>query len=148
MLFRIELLIDQAALRLANSLNDHLLCRLRRDPAELLCLHRDPDGVAHLGSLGDLFCRIRVDLMGGVRHFLDNQFVHLHVNALFILIENDLDIILILRMVAPKRRQHRLTDLIVHIGSRDALFLFDILDGSKEFCIHNSLLSVSDSSDQ
>ena len=82
--------------------------------------------------------------MSRIGHFFHNKLVDLHVDTLFVLIQNDLYIVLILRMVPAESRQHSLADLIVHIGSGDALFLLDVFYGSKEFCIHNSMFSVSD----
>ena len=72
-----------------------------------------------------------------------DQLVHLHVDALLLLIQNDLHVVLVLGMVTAEGRQHCLADLVIHIGPGNPLFLFDILNGSKEFCVHNSMLSVS-----
>ena len=139
-----ELLIDQASLRFADALDDDLLGRLGRDAAELLGLHRDGHGVAGLGPLGVLLRGVLVDLMGGVGDLFHDQLVHLHVDALLLFIQNDLDIVLVLGMITAEGRQHGLADLVIHIGSGNTLFFFDILNGSKEFCVHNNMLSVSD----
>ena len=140
-----ELLIDQASLRFADALDNHLLGRLGRDAAELLGLHRNRHGVAGLGPLRKLLRSILVDLVSGIGDLFHDQLVHLHVDALLVLVQNDLHVVFVLGMVAAESRQHGLADLVIHIGSGNALFFFDILNGSKEFCVHNSMLSVSDS---
>ena len=75
--------------------------------------------------------------MGGIGHIFDDQLVDLHVDALFVFVQNDLDIVLILRMIPAERGKHRLPDFVIHIFTGNPFFLFNILDGRKKFCIHD-----------
>ena len=53
-----------------------------------------------------------------------------------ILVENDLYVILALRIILAESGEHRLLYLVVHIGSGDTLFFLDVLNGLKKFCVH------------
>ena len=139
MLLGVELLIDHAALRLADTLNDNLLCSLRRDTAELLGLDRDTDDVTDLGALADAVRRLLADLNIGIDDALDDRFLDDHLDLLFRLVENDLHIVLTVGRVLAERRQHGLTDLLVHIFARDALLLFNICNCIKKFCVHGRI---------
>ena len=94
MLFGGKLLIDDAALGFANALNDDLLGGLGSDAPELLGLHGDGDHVAELGAANDLFRALLIDLVVGILHRLNDRLVDDHLNALFILVEDDLDVVL------------------------------------------------------
>ena len=131
-----ELLIDYAALRLANALNDDLLCRLGGDTPELLRLHRDGQHIAELGAAAQLLCGFKVDLVRGIFDFLHDGLVDVHLDALVLLVKNDLNIVLAFGVVAAECRKHRLLDFVVHICSGDALFFFYILYCLEKFCVH------------
>ena len=131
-----ELFINQAAFGLADALNDDLLGGLRRDAAELLGLDRDGDGFAQLGPAGNLLRAVKIDLVIGVGDLFDDELVDLHLDAFFIFIQDDLDVVLVLGVVAAERGEHRLADLIVHIVAGNAFFLFNVFDGCEKFCIH------------
>ena len=136
MLLGSELLKDEAALGFTYALNDDLLCSLRRDAAELLGLHRHADDVADLRALADLLCSFQIYLKIGILNFLDNGLLHDHVYALLVLVQNDLDIVRAVRIVAAESREHRLIYFVVHVASGNALFLLDIFYGFKKFCVH------------
>ena len=138
-LFGVELLVDHAALRLANALNDDLLGSLRRDAAELLGLDRDADHVADLGALADAVRRFLTDLHIRIDHARDNRLLDDHFDLLFCLIENDLHVVLAIGRVLAERRQHGLTDLLVHIFARNTFFFFDICNCVKKFCVHGRI---------
>ena len=131
-----ELVVDDAALGLADALDDDLLGSLGGDAAELLGLHRDRDRVAHLGAAADLLGGLENDLVAGVLHRLDDGLVHDHLDLLLVLVQQHLDVVLALGIVPAEGGQHGLLDLVVHIGAGDALFLLDVLDGFKEFSVH------------
>ena len=137
-----ELLINDAPLGLADALNDDLLCGLGGDAAELLGLHRHADHVAHLGPAADLLGSFQNDLMAGVLNLIHDELVDIHVNPLLVLIQNDLHIVLTLRVVAAESGQHSLFDFVIHIGLGYALFRLDIRNCLKKFCVHfsNSVL--------
>ena len=131
-----ELLVDDAALGLADTLDDDLLRRLGGDAAELLGLHGDSDHIAGLALADDLLCGLRVDLVAGVLDLLHHGLEHIHLDALLLLVEDDLHVVLALGIVAAEGRQHGLTDLVVHVIAGDTLFLFNILDGFKKLSVH------------
>ena len=139
MLLGVELLVDHAALRLADALNDDLLGCLRRDAAELLGLDRDADNVADLGALADAVRRFLTDLHIRIDHARDNRLLDDHFDLLFCLIENDLHVVLAIGRVLAERRQHGLTDLLVHIFARNTFFFFDICNCVKKFCVHGRI---------
>ena len=138
-----KLLIDQAALGLADALDDDLLCRLGGNAAELFGLHRDGNKVAKLGAAAVFLRGLEIDLMAGIRHLVHDGFHHVHLDAFFVLVENDLHVVLALGVVAAEGRQHGLTDFVVHIIAGDSLFLLNVLDGFKKFCVHADSLSCS-----
>ena len=131
-----ELLIDDAALGLTDALDDDLLGSLGRDASELLGLHGDAQLVAELCALVDFLCRLKNDLVAGVLDLFHDGLDDVHLNALAVLFEDDLHIVLALGIVAPEGGQHGLLDLIVHIAAGNALFFFDILNGLKKICVH------------
>ena len=131
-----ELLIDDAPLRLADALDNDLLCRLGSDTAKLLGLNGDADHVAQLGPAADLLGGFQVDLHVGVLNLLHHGLFHAHFNALFILIQENLHVVAALRIVPAEGGQHGLVDLVVHVASGNTLFLLDILYSFKKFCVH------------
>ncbi len=141
-----ELLVNDAALRLADALDDDLLCRLGGDAAELLGLHGNGDQIAELGAAADLPGGLEIDLVAGVLDLLHHGLHDVHLDALLVLVDDDLDIVLTLGIVAAESRQHGLTDFIVHIVAGNAFFLLDVLDGFKKFSVHASL-SCNNSTD-
>ena len=138
-LLGIEFFINHAALRLADALNDDLLCSLRRDAAELLGLDRDADHVADLGALADAVRRLLADLNIRVDDARDDRLLDDHLDLLFVLVENDLHIVLAVGRVLAERRQHGLTDLLIHIFARNTFFFFDICNCVKKFCVHGRI---------
>ena len=139
MLLGVVLLVDHAALGLAQALDDDLLAVAGGDTAELLGLDRNADDVADLGALADAVRRLLADLNIGVDDALDDRFLDDHLDLLFRLVENDLHIVLTVGRVLTERRQHGLADLLVHIFARDALFLFNICNCIKKFCVHGRI---------
>ena len=137
-----ELLIDNAPLGLADALDDDLLGSLGGDAAKLLGLHRHADHIAHLGPAADLLGSFQNDLMAGVLNLIHDELVDIHVNPLLVLIQNDLHIVLALRVVTAESGQHSLLDFVIHIGLGYALFSLDIRNCLKKFCVHfsNSVL--------
>ena len=133
-----ELVIDDAAFRLADALDDDLLCRLRRDAAEFLRFDRDADGVADAGLLIIVMRLVEQDLRGVVHilALLHDGLENEHADGLFIFVHDDLDIILAVGVVALEGGQQGLLDLLLHVSAGDALFLFDLLDGVKKFGVH------------
>ena len=131
-----ELLVHDAPLRLADALDDYLLCSLSRNSAELLRLHGDLYRVAELCALGDLLCRLYVDLKGGVLDLFHGGLVDVHFYALSVLVKQDLNVVGTFGIVLAESRQHRLTDLVVHIVSGNSLFFFKVFDCGKEFSVH------------
>ena len=138
-LLGVELLVDHAALRLADALNDDLLGSLRRDAAELLGLDRDADHVADLGALADAVRRLLADLDIRVDDARDDRLLDDHLDLLFRLVENDLHVVLAVGRVLAERRQHGLTDLLIHIFARNTFFFFDICNCVKKFCVHGRI---------
>ena len=136
MLLGSKLLIDDAALGLADALDDDLLGGLGGDAPELLCLHGDMQLVADLGALVDLLGGLENDLVAGVLDLLHDGLDDVHLDALFILLEDDFHIVLALGIVAPEGGKHGLPDLVVHIVAGNALFFFDVLYCLKKICIH------------
>ena len=139
MLLGVELLVDHAALRLSDALNDDLLGSLRRDAAELLGLDRDADHVADLGALADAVRRLLADLDIRVDDARDDRLLDDHLDLLFRLVENDLHVVLAVGRVLAERRQHGLTDLLIHIFARNTFFFFDICNCVKKFCVHGRI---------
>ena len=139
MLLGVELLVDHAALRLADALNDDLLGCLRRDAAELLGLDRDADHVADLGALADAVRRFLADLNIRVDDARDDRLRDDHLDLLLVLVENDLHVVLTVGRVLAERRQHGLTDLLIHIFARNTFFFFDICNCVKKFCVHGRI---------
>ena len=136
MLFGGKLLIDYTALRLADALNNDLLCRLRGNAAELLRLNRYTDNIAGSCLAADLLRRGENDLMAGVLDLFNDGLFDEHIDLLLILVENDLYVILALGIILAESGEHRLLYLVVHIGSGDTLFFLDVLNGLKKFCVH------------
>ena len=131
-----EDLVDDAALGLADALNDDLLGRLRGDAAELLGLHGDADDVAH-GGLG-LYPRglVRRHLQGGILHFLHDGLLDGDLDGLLLPVHVHHQGVRGGGIVLFQSREQRLPDAVDHVILRDPLFLFQIRDCFKELGVH------------
>ena len=132
--------VDLLSLRVTNSLNDDLLGRLRRNPAQGLHVHLETEFVTHhgawvqLSSLFDLNLRVIVVDLFDYRLELE-QFDF--VRARIVL---SLDV-LGLAVHLPGCRDHRLLDSLAQRLGGDVLLLTDLLDDSVE-TFHAFLLAV------
>ena len=135
-LFGGKLLIHDAALGLADALDDHLLCSLSRNASEFFSLNRDLYGIAKLCALGDFLCGLKVYLERRLLDLLDGDLVYIHFNALSILIKQNIDIIRALGIIAPECSKHGLLYFIIHVFSGYSLFFFKIFDCREKFSIH------------
>ena len=79
---------------------------------------------------------LEVDLLGGLLHLGDDGLVDDQLYALFVLVEYDLHVLAVLRVVLAEGGKHGLLDLFVHVLAGNALFLFNVLHRGEEFCVH------------
>ena len=131
-----EFLINQAALRFADALDDHLFGCLCCNTPEFLRLNRDANRVANLGALCDLFRSIYLDFMRRIRNLFHGKLVHMHFDLLFVFIEDDFHIILTFRVVTPECGKHGLPDLFIHVFPGNTFFLLNVFNRFKKFCVH------------
>ncbi len=133
-----ELVIDHAALSLADTLNDDLLGRLRRDAPELARIDRHFDLAAELGALGDLLRLLKRELNGGVFDLLLRHHIaqNVHIDLFLFLVHLHDHVVRRIGIVLAEGSQHSLVDLVVHILAGNAFLPFDILDGTEKFCVH------------
>ena len=136
MLLGSKLLIDNAALRLPDTLGDDLLGLLGRNAAELFGLDGDIHRIAQLRPAADLLGRLQIDLMAGILHLVHHGLGDIHLDPALLLVQVDCHVILAFGVILAESGQHGLLDLVVHIAAGNALFLFDGFNRLKEFSVH------------
>ena len=123
----VKFIVDGVALGLAHLLQDDLLGRLRRDPAEHIGRLRVGDLSAHLDA-GALFASFgERNFACGVGDFVDHRVDGKHVHGAGFGIELRADI-LFGAVVFPRRHDHRVFDRRDDDLGLDVLFPADLLD--------------------
>ena len=126
--------LDEAALCLADALDDDLLGGLGSDAPEVLGAHVDVYQVAQLSVLVDLARGVERNFGGRREHVVDDLFLHIHLEVSVF----DLDeyVIGIAFLVFFIRRDQRLRDLVDHVLLRDAALFFQLRQRRKNFSVH------------
>ena len=145
MLLGVVLLIDHAALGLAQALDDDLLAVAGGDAAELDVIDRKIDDAAHLVLGGELLRVLERHLRAGVLDLFDNLLLHIHLQIALCLVHVH-DHVLHALVVALVGGGECLHDLIHHKGLGNAALLFEHCKGGKDFiAFHgNKLLIIYD----
>ena len=137
-----KLVIDHAALGLANALDDDLLGRARGDAAEFLGVHRDADLHAGLRFLV-IFLRLGLrHLDRGVFYLLHDVGDDEHLHLLRVLVDLDDRVVGGVGMLAAEGRQDGLVYLVEHILAGNTLLPFNILNSAEELGVHGEITSV------
>ena len=111
--------------------------RWSSDTAKLAGLHIDAHGVAQRYTRADFLCILEGNLSQRILRLIDYLFGHIHMNGFFVHIRLDIDIIALQTVVVLFiRGQQGLTYAIQHVIYRNPLFLFQLLQSCKKFCVH------------
>src|SRR5437867_1107585 len=135
--------LDDFPFGLADFLEDHLLGRLRRDPAEVLDLDDGADLVPEFGLAVDLASLLQGDLGLGVGHLVDDLLQGDGLDFPTLAINPHLDVFgrpVFLLRGGEQRGLHRLED-----ASRvDSFFPPDLFDHCKKLSTHHPAPSLSE----
>ena len=144
-LLALELGDDHATLRLADALNDDLLCGLGSDAAERLGRDVDVDDVADLRIYLVVSSLLEGDLLVGLIKVLgaDDRLAHVHADGLFLAVRLDVNVVSHAVVIALVSGDECLTYAIEHVVHRDALLFFELFQGVKKFCVHHFFQSNS-----
>ena len=144
-LLALELGDDHATLRLADALNDDLLCGLGSDAAERLGRDVDVDDVADLRIYLVVGSLLEGDLLVGLIKILgaDDRLAHVHTDGLFLAVRLNVNVVGHAVVVALVSGDECLTYAVEHVVHRDALLFFELFQGVKKFCVHHFFQSNS-----
>ncbi len=129
------LFYEHSALSLAYALNDHLLCSLCTDSAELLQRHLYFTDVSYLGAAGDTLGVDERYLLVGIGDLVNDLLELNHSEYLFIGIENDTYLAVAFLFMLICLCQSLLDTVDDNIGG-DALLLAELINCLEKICVH------------
>lgn len=133
MLFGVKLVVDHAALGLADALDDDLAGGLGGDAAKILGLDLDADHVAQLGVGQGLPGLLQGDFGGAVVYGLHHVLFDVHAYIALVRVGPDLDVISRPVVVSLVGGGQCLGNFLHHISRWDTLLLFDLGNGGEKF---------------
>ena len=131
-LLGVELIVDHAPLRFPQALDDHLLAVSGGDASEFHVVHGDVYQTADIGPAVFEQRVLQRNLCAGPLHLRHNLLLYVHAQILprLIHVHNHVFHALVVLFIGGGQG---LDDLIHHKGGRDAPFLFQKVQGGKNF---------------
>ena len=123
-----------AALGLADALNDDLFCGLGGDAAEIFGLDLDIDQITDLCILLNFSCSVQSNLRCGRNDLVNDLFLRIHKHL--VLVQLNIDVVGIAVLILFVSGDQRLRNAVYHVIDRNAAFLFQLTQSSKDFRIH------------